>query len=69
MLYPLLSFSRMLAAYVLSLVFTIAYGYVAAYNHRAGQFMVHLLDVLQSVPILSFLPIVLLGRTFALSPL
>ncbi|HWB85773.1 MAG TPA: ABC transporter permease subunit [Bryobacteraceae bacterium] len=60
-LYSLLSFSRMLAAYALSLVFTIAYGYIAAYNQRAGQFMVPLLDVLQSVPILSFLPIVLLG--------
>ena len=60
-LYALLSFSRMLAAYALSLVFTIGYGYVAAYNNRAGQFMVPLLDVLQSVPILSFLPIVLLG--------
>lgn len=60
-LYALLSFSRMLAAYALSLLFTIAYGYVAAYNQRAGQFMVPLLDVLQSVPILSFLPIVLLG--------
>ncbi len=60
-LYALLSLARMLAAYALSLIFTIAYGYVAAYNQRAGQFMVPLLDVLQSVPILSFLPIVLLG--------
>ena len=65
-LYALLSFSRMLAAYALSLVFTIVYGYVAAYNQRAGQFMVPLLDVLQSVPILSFLPIVLLGLAAAL---
>jgi len=60
-LYALLSLTRMVAAYALSLVFTIAYGYIAAYNQRAGQFMVPLLDVLQSVPILSFLPIVLLG--------
>ena len=60
-LYALLSFSRMLAAYAISLLFTIAYGYVAAYNQRAGKFMAPLLDVLQSVPILSFLPIVLLG--------
>lgn len=60
-LYALLSFSRVLAAYALSLLFTISYGYVVAYNQRAGLFMVPLLDVLQSVPILSFLPIVLLS--------
>ena len=60
-LYAGLSLARMLAAYFLSAVFTLAYGYVAAYNNRAGQIMIPLLDVLQSVPILSFLPIVLLG--------
>jgi NitT/TauT family transport system permease protein len=60
-LYAGLSLTRMLAAYALSLAFTLAYGYIAAYNHRAGQLMIPLLDVLQSVPILSFLPIVLLG--------
>ncbi len=60
-LYAGLSLSRMVAAYALSLAFTLVYGYVAAYHDRAGQIMVPLLDVLQSVPILSFLPIVLLG--------
>lgn len=59
--YASLSLSRMLAAYVLSMLFTIVYGYVAAYNQRAEQIMMPLLDVLQSVPILSFLPVVLLS--------
>jgi NitT/TauT family transport system permease protein len=59
--YTLLSVGRMLAAYILSLLFTLTYGRVAAYNRRAESILMPLLDVLQSVPILSFLPIVLLG--------
>ena len=59
--YAALSVGRMAAAYALSLVFSLAYGRVAAYNRRAEQVMMPLLDVLQSVPILSFLPVVLLG--------
>lgn len=60
-LYAALSTSRMLAAYVLSIAFTLACGHVAANNDQAGRFLIPLLDVLQSVPILSFLPVVLLG--------
>lgn len=59
--YTLLSLGRMLAAYILSLLFTLLYGRAAAYNRRAESILMPLLDVLQSVPILSFLPIVLLG--------
>lgn len=59
--YAALSVGRMAAAYALSLVFSLAYGRIAAYNRRAEQVMMPLLDVLQSVPILSFLPVVLLG--------
>lgn len=64
--YTLLSLGRMLAAYALSLLFTIVYGYVAAYSRRAEAVMMPLLDVLQSVPILSFLPVVLLGLSAVL---
>ncbi len=59
--YALYSTLRMLAAYILSFLFTIVYGYVAAYNRRAETVLMPLLDVLQSVPIFSFLPVVLLG--------
>jgi len=59
--YTLLSVGRMLAAYALSMLFTLLYGRVAATNRRAEQLLMPLLDVLQSVPILSFLPVVLLS--------
>lgn len=59
--YALRSTLRMGAAYLLSLIFTLIYGYAAARNRRAEQILLPTLDVLQSVPILSFLPVVLLG--------
>lgn len=59
--YAVLSLGRMAAAYALSLLFTLVYGRIAAYNPRAELVMMPLLDVLQSVPILSFLPVVLLS--------
>jgi NitT/TauT family transport system permease protein len=55
------SLLRIAIAYVLSLGFTLVYGYVAAYNPRAERFMLPLLDVLQSIPVLSFLPGVMLA--------
>jgi NitT/TauT family transport system permease protein len=60
-LYTLYSVLRMSIAYLLSLLFTLVYGYVAAYNKRAERFMIPLLDVLQSIPVLSFLPGVMLA--------
>jgi NitT/TauT family transport system permease protein len=60
-LYAAFSTARMAAAYVLSMLFTLVYGYAAANNRRAERIMMPLLDVLQSVPILSFLPVVLLS--------
>jgi NitT/TauT family transport system permease protein len=59
--YTLLSLSRGLAAYVLSLVFTLVYGTIAAYNRRAERLMIPLLDVLQGIPVLGFLPGLVLG--------
>ncbi len=59
--YAFLSVGRMAAAYVLSLVFSLAYGYAAARNRSARTVLMPLLDILQSVPILSFLPVVLLS--------
>ncbi len=59
--YALLSIGRMSVAYGLSLTFSLLYGYAAARNESARALLMPLLDVLQSVPILSFLPVVLLG--------
>src|SRR5579872_711186 len=61
--YAALSIARMSAAYVLSLAFTLVYGYKAAFDRNAHRILLPLLDVLQSVPILSFLPVVLLSLT------
>ena len=59
--YAMFSLLRIVIAYVISLIFTLAYGYVAAYNARAERFMLPLLDTLQSIPVLSFLPGVMLA--------
>ncbi len=59
--YALCSLSRMAAAYSLSLIFTLVYGRFAARSRSTEKVLLPLLDVLQSVPILSFLPVVLLG--------
>src|SRR5579883_1079836 len=54
--YALFSVIRIAAAYALSLAFTFVYGYIVAYNKRAEKLMIPLLDTLQSIPVLSFLP-------------
>jgi NitT/TauT family transport system permease protein len=59
--YAVFSVTRIAIAYVISLVFSIAYGYVAAYNAKAERLMIPLLDTLQSIPVLSFLPGVMLA--------
>lgn len=61
--YAFLSTGRMALAYLISLAFTLVYGYTAARNRTARTVMLPLLDILQSVPILSFLPVVLLSLT------
>ncbi|MGB6198913.1 MAG: ABC transporter permease subunit, partial [Candidatus Acidiferrales bacterium] len=55
------SLLRIAIAYVLSLVFAIAYGYAAARSAAAERILIPLLDVLQSIPVLSFLPAVMLA--------
>ena len=58
--YAFYSIVRIGIAYLLSLIFAIAYGYIAAYNRRIEPWMVAVLDILQSIPVLSFLPPVVL---------
>src|SRR5580698_1582136 len=60
-LYAFYSVVRIGLAYLLSLVFAVGYGYVAAYNKRAESLMIAALDILQSIPVLSFLPGVMLA--------
>ncbi|MEW6387001.1 MAG: ABC transporter permease subunit [Thermodesulfobacteriota bacterium] len=61
--YASLSLGRMFAAYVLSVVFSLIYGSLAANHRQVEKTLLALLDVLQTIPILSFLPVVLLSFT------
>ncbi|PXX49929.1 ABC transporter permease [Aquitalea magnusonii] len=53
--YALRTTLRMLAAMVASIVFTLIYGTLAAKSRRAGQLLVPILDILQSVPVLGYI--------------
>jgi NitT/TauT family transport system permease protein len=59
--YAFYSMTRIGIAYLLSLIFAITYGYTAAYNPRIEAWMIAVLDILQSIPVLSFLPPVVLA--------
>jgi len=60
-LYAAYSLVRMAVAYGLSMLFALAYGLTAAKSERAAKIMLPLLDILQSIPVLSFLPGVMLA--------
>jgi NitT/TauT family transport system permease protein len=55
-LYVFYSLCRGLLAYVLSLLFTLCYGYWAAKDAIAERVLIPLLDILQSIPVLGFMP-------------
>jgi NitT/TauT family transport system permease protein len=59
--YAFYSTMRIGIAYLFSLVFAIAYGYTAVYVPRLEAWMVAVLDILQSIPVLSFLPPIVLA--------
>lgn len=59
--YALFSLSRMFCAFLLSIALALIYGRLAANNPSSQKVLLPLLDVLQSVPILSFLPVVVLS--------
>lgn len=54
--YTFFSLIRGLAAYAVSLGFTIVYGYWAAKDKLAEKLLVPILDILQSIPVLGFMP-------------
>src|SRR5262245_41411114 len=59
--YTLYSLSRGVVAYGFSLVFTLVYAKFAAPSRRSERFMIPTLDILQSIPVLSFMPGLVLG--------
>jgi NitT/TauT family transport system permease protein len=60
-LYAFYSVVRLAVAYGFSMLFALAYGYVAARSKQAELVLIPLLDILQSIPVLSFLPGVMLA--------
>lgn len=59
--YTLLSGIRGAVAYLISLFFTLTVGYAAAKSKSAEKIIIPMLDILQSVPVLGFLPGLLLA--------
>ncbi len=59
--YTVQTLVRMTLAYFLSLTFTLIYSYTAYRSRVAAIVMIPLLDILQSIPVLSFLPGVVLA--------
>lgn len=59
--YALRTVLRMFIALILSLLFTFIFGTMAAKNKRAEQIVIPAIDILQSVPVLSFLSITVAG--------
>ena len=60
-LYTLYSLSRGVIAYGVSFLFTMVYGYAMARVAGAERVMLPVLDILQSIPVLGFLPGFVLG--------
>jgi NitT/TauT family transport system permease protein len=59
--YAFFSVARIVIAYAISLVVTVVYAYIAAHHAKAERVMIPLLDTLQSIPVLSFLPPVMIA--------
>ena len=59
--YAAQSLIRMVLAYFLSLIFTLLYAYSAYRSRMAERILIPMLDILQSIPVLSFLPGVVLA--------
>src|SRR5689334_19199401 len=54
--YAYCSFYRMLAAYVIALLFSVAYGMTAARGRAWERVMIPAIDIAQSVPVVGFFP-------------
>jgi NitT/TauT family transport system permease protein len=60
-LYAMFSLTRGALAYGVSFLFTMVYGYIMARRAGAERVMLPVLDILQSIPVLGFLPGFVLG--------
>jgi NitT/TauT family transport system permease protein len=60
-LYTFFSLCRGMIAFAVSFLFTLVYGYVAARVRYADRVMLPLIDILQSIPVLGFMPGIVLA--------
>src|SRR6202140_4742410 len=60
-LFSMYSFVRIAIALIFGLFFSLGFGLAAAKSERAAKILLPLLDILQSIPVLSFLPGVMLA--------
>ncbi len=56
----LMTFLRMIAAYIICILFSIPVGILVGHNDKASKILVPILDIFQSVPVLGFLPFAIL---------
>ncbi|MBN2478413.1 ABC transporter permease subunit [Candidatus Micrarchaeota archaeon] len=54
--YILRSLLRMTSAYILTLIFSLTFGILIAHNERAFRILFPVMDILQSIPVLGFVP-------------
>jgi NitT/TauT family transport system permease protein len=54
------SLLRMICAYILTLIFSISFAILIAHNNTASKILFPIMDILQSIPILGFLPFAML---------
>jgi NitT/TauT family transport system permease protein len=54
--YAFCSFYRMLAAYIIALIFSVIYGMAAAQSRARERVMIPAIDIAQSVPVVGFFP-------------
>jgi NitT/TauT family transport system permease protein len=59
--YAIRTVTRMFLATIISFIFTALYATLAAKNKKAGQIMIPILDILQSVPILGYISFALIA--------
>ena len=60
-LYTFYSLTRGFTAYIVSLIFTLIYGTIAAHSRVAEKILVPILDILQSLPVLTLLPVIVIS--------
>jgi len=54
------SFLRMFGAYIIAILFSVSFGVLMGHNVKAFKYLLPVMDIMQSVPILGFLPVAII---------